>query len=114
MNANTQTSLRTSFQFANHQQYAARSVKFSGFTKLSSSGDLDRYLACGDAELILTTPDMPVAKNTSGTERITIPVTNGSIVLVETVPESDRDPYDWFMVSVPCDAAVLVEDILDE
>jgi hypothetical protein len=90
-------------------------VRFSsGFTKLSSSGPVDRYLACGDdATLVLTTPDMPVAPHTTATERITIPVASGSVVLLESLHETDPEPYTWYMVSVPMDAEVVVDDVVD-
>jgi hypothetical protein len=76
---------------------------------------VDRYLACGDdAELVLTTPDIPVAPHTRATERITIPVASGGIVLVERFDETDPETYVWYMVSVPMDAEAVIEDILDE
>src|SRR6516165_1455153 len=61
---------RKPFEFITHQQFAVGQVRFSsGFTKLSASGPVDRYLACGDdAELVLTTPGMPVAPHTRATE----------------------------------------------
>jgi hypothetical protein len=101
-------------QFITHEQFAVRQVRFSsGFTKLSTSDRVDRYLACGDdAELVLTTPDMPVAPHTKATERITILVASGSIVLVERFDETDPEPYTWYMVSVPMEAVAAVEDIV--
>jgi len=103
------------FRFANHQQYVADYVRFSsGFTKLSSSGDLERYLAGRDAEVILTVTNMPVAKGQTATERMTMPVAKGSIVLCEAFEEDDPEPYTWYMVSVPADVDALVEEILAE
>jgi hypothetical protein len=105
----------THHHFITHQQFAVSQVRFSsGFTKLSSSGPVDRYLACGDdATLVLTTLDMPVAPHTKATERITVTVAAGGIVLVERFDETDPEPYTWYMVSVPMDADVTMEDILD-
>ena len=101
---------RKPFEFITHQQVAVGQVRFSsGFTKLSASGPVDRYLACGDdAELVLTTPGMPVAPHTRATERITIPVAFGSIVLGERFDETDAEPYVCYMVSVPTDAEAVM------
>jgi hypothetical protein len=105
----------THHHFITHQQFAVSQVRFSsGFTKLSSSGPVDRYLTCGDdAILVLTTPNMPIAPHTKATERITIPVRPGSVVLVERFDETDPEPHAWYMVSVPMDAEAVVEDVVD-